>query len=1267
MFLEIFILMNLTTATSWEIKESQKQIVNSGINLNNKKDLLKLGANLLVGLLTIKQIGVVSAAGETGGFCCEKTLDGAYCQDVPNQLQCDNGFRKAPTTCDSPTSFCQRGVCYSPTDGFCYEGSPKQQCLDSGGSWTATKEEEPRCMKGCCNLGRNTQFTTRSHCVQISELQGSEVNFDQTIPEEQCVYLSPEEGACLSADGSCRRTNEGDCKTYPDAEFHKGFLCSYYNEPGQKWAGTGCKRLDHISCSDKENQYDIYWFDSCGNRENPYNGEGYKLTSWNGGKIREENLACSGEDCGICDYENGVSKCAPFKGTDNKVTAGDFYCKPLTCKSIDKFGDGSADDTASNGESWCVYDGPSQIENINPKGGGATSFPNAGTEGWIGSEWKTGNENFISPGGFFGRDAVGAGHFMRYCDEGDVVTVPCGTGDRGEICSEIQYEDGTMRAQCRANLWFTCFNFQTPEECTASPNVDCRWQGVNVDKYFQFGACVPKYPKGFDLNPTDNENGNPYEGTQTQETTTESGQTKEEELCNLGSQECKYIEEKQCQLKLDGWSCDWRCVANCDCKGAKFTEHMQDFCVSLGDCGAFYNVEGEFTTNGYGTSAENIHEDTQKARYETLTPEENQEAWKNGNDETAYTQQNTPFFIPLEGSEGTYGELGIFGAEIDASWRNTMEHVKQSWEIGFALPGGIIAVGGALIAAQGATILAGGLGSMALQSTGAACTGGPVPCIVVGAIAVLVVSSFYLYLELTGLGDTREKSVRFECKPWRPPLTATADQCSVCNNNVLGVPCTKYKCESLGSGCRLLNGFGEAPTGETDGVNNPVAEVSNPICVDLGKCGVTGGKPVERELKWVSSGFEPTSVDGRGGIILTDELKKIPENSIINFTIETNDYSVCKYTYLHKEPGTFESEGEFFNEGNYPTMNHTLAVTIPWLEDERIQNDEFKLYVRCIEKCNKFINVDEYVITFPIDQTPDRTAPLIFRTEPSDPGYLAYGVNSSVVRVVTNEPAKCNYDFNQGILFGMMVGGNGTLGTSENGEEFYSSVSVTNMKEPENQIYIKCSDNYGNNNTEDFPLKFIKSPAPLNISTYLPEKNTLRKTEINAENPFTLSLTTIGGAFDGSSNCSWTMKRGIVAMGGDNFVDQNQNSHSYIFNQQLIAGDYNVEYTCKDNANNVATAKTNFTIEKDEKAPLITRVYLESSQLKFITNENAQCFFNTTSNSNCDFDSGTEMESGFNTLHAISYKTDETYYVRCKDEFNNKNPKCAIIVKPGIF
>jgi len=206
------------------------------------------------------------------------------------------------------------------------------------------------------------------------------------------------------------------------------------------------------------------------------------------------------------------------------------------CKSVDCIVDGKK---RKNGESWCEY------------------------EGTIGD----------------GKDVVGSRHIKHICYMGEERIEPC-QDYRNQICveSEVDLNGGGSfsEAVCRVNNWRSCLDYNTEEDLEEArekceENPDCTTKGVHIDK-FNFDLCTPKYPPGFDL-------------------TNDAGGKNAEMVCSMGSQTCTAIYVK----RVSGWKCE----VNCDCEKAVFTQQMNDFCVSLGDCGGYVNIAGETTDDGY--------------------------------------------------------------------------------------------------------------------------------------------------------------------------------------------------------------------------------------------------------------------------------------------------------------------------------------------------------------------------------------------------------------------------------------------------------------------------------------------------------------------------------------------------------------------------------------------------------------------------------------------------------------------------------------------
>ncbi|GAF77801.1 unnamed protein product, partial [marine sediment metagenome] len=216
--------------------------------------------------------------------CCEETLDGNSCQFVDSS-QCNSNFRSAPTQCKD-TSYCKTGCCYSSDTGLCSENSPKGNCQ---GGWVDDAScNIAKCQKGCCVLGNNALWTTQGNCEAESGFLGLETDFKPEINSEvECIFLAEkdDEGACVLGE-DCKFTTRGECSSR-NGDFYKNNFCS------DSSFENNCVAKDHKQCV--EGKDSVYWFDSCGNRED----------------VAEE--------------------CSLFTGTYCGLVAGNYDCKSVDC------------------------------------------------------------------------------------------------------------------------------------------------------------------------------------------------------------------------------------------------------------------------------------------------------------------------------------------------------------------------------------------------------------------------------------------------------------------------------------------------------------------------------------------------------------------------------------------------------------------------------------------------------------------------------------------------------------------------------------------------------------------------------------------------------------------------------------------------------------------------------------------------------------------------------------------------------------------------
>jgi len=1276
--------MNSVTANSYQIREAEEgrgktEVI--GPNDENEEDKI---IGMLLSLVSIKQIGIVSAttsffnssylttnyaAGENSLVdinwnCCPETNDGAICQDVSSKVAKDYCNNPIQTKCEN-TAECKIGCCYDESEGLCSTKSTKNSCVENGGLFA---EEEncliEECKKGCCVIGPNVAFTTERRCEVLSIMNGYEKNFKNSLNELACIAIETiqQKGACVFAGNSCLFTTDYDCAT-KDGEFKSGKLCS------SPEINSSCVKQTSVSCVDGEEE--IYWFDSCGNQENIYSSD--KETSWNNGNILSKEKSCNptsnnidSTTCGNCAYYSG-SICSSTSSSP-KILDGNYVCKEIRC--IDENGK-----IRQNGESWCVYDG------------------------------AIGN----------GSDVVGSRHWKRICNNGVVEVEPC-ADYRGQICvqSEMKSDTKTItNAQCVINEALNCIQYNQEENMKelCDENKDCVIKNIDIDDGFKFDMCVSQYPKGFDLS---------YE----------SGKESAEALCGMANQECVVMYEK----KITGWEC----IFNCHCEDAQFTEKMNGLCISMGDCGGYVNIEGK------GTDSYKLEENDNKISWKDYTnyiepikgkyiePKDlqtslshlsgNVEQFDNstsGTEEladlnTAITYASTisgaigtiifglagqgilsfvgtslgtagtlvgsattTFYaptalgvsLPVEISSPTSGLIGSGGSvgttattSIGSILGGTLQVLGS---VGFAM--GVAAVSAMIVnwafglsgdAALVTTLVGAGAGLITglafslFSSSLSGCIASGLFAAICAAIVIIVVVITALILKLLGIGDTKEVHVKYTCMPWQAPFGG--EDCSKCNEDPLK-PCSEYRCESLGQACSLVNEDSE-----------------NPECIARE---ADDGLPPTIELKEVSSGYNFTKQSNNKYKITGEEGSCIKEFTTVLFRLETSERAQCKLD-IEKKFG-YENMSSFLLEENMFTINHTGGYMMPSLGSLEIYNltgdikEKFAnsdIYIRCIDEYGNY-NLDELILDFCLTDGPDLTTPKILKAEPVNNAYLKKGVTEIPLTIYLNEPAECRIDTidkDYEIMNGEMDCNKEVMQMTNYG--WPCNVTITDLTKSKNTLYIKCKDQpwlEGNENSSENKTRNVNAEGTeYNIysSEYDLKINSISPTGKSSFGFAPVSTDLIvetSEGFDGSGNaiCRYSFE-GFDKM--YQFFDTGTSTHKQNFNS-LMGGEYKIYVSCKDDAGNVANTTTNFNIEIDNLPPQIIRIYGESENINLITDENAVCYYGLNG---CEFnlENATQIDSDFTTEHNFNSNEEIKYYIKCKDKWNNINPYCATII-----
>lgn len=535
-----------------------------------KKEIEKKRKNIpiiLMILLIISMNLIIAAESQSWpsyNVCCEKTKNGAWCQNTL-ETNCDtsldpetkSNYRKTPTSCDA-TSFCKLGCCVDTSEGLCMENTPEKVCELAPGTWKSDPQcNVPQCDLGCCVLGDQASYVTLTRCKKLSAFYGLETNFKKNIQDEAtCILIAhlQDKGACvyeLENERTCRFVTRAEClntnrsrskNMTSSPEFFKNYLCSADE------LHTKCGPTTKTTCI--EGKDEVYFVDSCGNPANIYDSTktyDKKPSYW-------QKIAPKAESCGFKDGKgNANSKtcgnCEYFKGSicgNGAATFGDHICRDINC-----YGTKNGKDY-KNGESWCVPQGP------------------------VGE----------------GRDLVGSRHFRHVCINGEEVIEPC-ADFRNEICIENileTYSGNFIEAACRPNRWKDCLDQEEKDDCLNTDKRDCYWfkgakyvgnaettgtassdTGEGTTKKLKDGGemCLPNFPAGFQF----------------------WNQGDAKTVCSLGNIKEEVTYEKGLISKK-------KCVKNCEVLNDEWARKMNNVCTSLGDCGAYINIAGRFTDKG---------------------------------------------------------------------------------------------------------------------------------------------------------------------------------------------------------------------------------------------------------------------------------------------------------------------------------------------------------------------------------------------------------------------------------------------------------------------------------------------------------------------------------------------------------------------------------------------------------------------------------------------------------------------------------------------
>ncbi|MEM4330460.1 MAG: hypothetical protein QW273_00430 [Candidatus Pacearchaeota archaeon] len=516
-----------------------------------------------------------------------------------------------------------------------------------------------------------------------------------------------------------------------------------------------------------------------------------------------------------------------------------------------------------------------------------------------------------------------------------------------------------------------------------------------------------------------------------------------------------------------------------------------------------------------------------------------------------------------------------------------------------------------------------------------------------GIGALMAWIAFTKFYEKT---STFQERVEFECLPWQAPIGG--DDCELCNVGPL--PCSEYRCKSLGQSCSIVN-KDSRPTC----VNTNPRDVSPPV-ISPWKEKLTPGY-IYKDVK--------TSPPGAGFKIVRNDVNPcIRAFQSIEFGLTTNEPAQCKIDIEKKN--NFDEMLAFVGGDNSFKYNHSDILAVPRAKDfanssiKLEMGNEMTLYVMCRD-ANGNVNSAPYAIRFCVDNAPDETPPQIKATSVESGSCISSDQNTTLVEFYTDEPAQCKWDFEDKDYDSMTYNMTCFNKIFEiNTMLLYTCVAnFFGVKREGTKYYIRCEDkpHERKENRVKMSQSFvyeIKTSNKLKIKSVQPNE-----TLYGTISPFPLILRveTLFGCEDNKATCffSQTGLPNSYIM----FYDTDNRDGVHLQRLDLPAGNYTYFIKCVDSGGNLAEEKISFSLDLDTNSPIIARAYYQEDFLKIVTQGNSECVYSTE---NCDFlfNEGTVMPYANTPIHTIKWDSTKTYYIKCRDEFRNEPSDCSIIIKP---
>lgn len=569
---------------------------------------------------------------------------------------------------------------------------------------------------------------------------------------------------------------------------------------------------------------------------------------------------------------------------------------------------------------------------------------------------------YESPTGSF-QDRPGSRHYRHTCINGEEIVEPC-TDYRNQVCIQTT-ESNIQYAKC-----------------------------INNDN-----SSITQVPQGSDFWNLENN----------------------EDTCAQATFDCKIYYVKK--HGLDDY--DLYHSESAKCRTPEFIAQTAEYCKSLGDCGMDYNIENEFSQDGFFWTWTGT-----KLGGKPLQPD--------------FTLTPTGINFNKVFIQATYinwSNYGIFNGIKQLSQVLT-ETIEESTETDLSagkprtldwsmmVPGLVLGTFGAAAALQGTAVLF----DLISQGLGAAFFGGPAAAII--ALAIIALTAIF-----SATGAKKSKTIHFNCLPYQAPTENKCEKCT--DQEILDKldynTCTQYRCKSLGADCQFDDSTGD------------------PICYNENPYDITAAT--------ISPLFEHQDYTITQTTNSYQIAQEISPYQPIQIGIQTDKYTICAYS---TGPNKQYNQMENYFGNPYRKKQHTIDISLPG-------DQIFNYYIKC-ETANGIQNPTDYRIQVRTSSEPDLTPPMIVTTSLIEYAQIKTELTETSFSLFTNEPSTCTWSQSRTNINNQMLC-DSEININANQ---YECITVLPIQTGQNTYFFTCEDQNNNKLTTPYRHHLIGS-EPLQI------------------------------------------------------------------------------------------------------------------------------------------------------------------------------------------